>query len=395
MDYVFLWLFANNFYNYAFFFSGLIIATVIIRFNMKLIRIHSSSFYFLCLGSLSYGSIYFLNYGIPAISKIIITFFAPIFLFYYGYCCTAADEFHSAETMSRRVFVIGIATFFHGTLNVFINRNVDLLSLTGRAYNDIYGGILSATLQNLFFVIPSALLFFFIIYCNENKLIKAGGIMIGCMGVYGSLTSASRTIIFVTIIAFFVSLYIYLRTQNRLSISIVKYICIATLLIIIVLIIIHFDLFSVQEKFLSSALGERTGSINTNLAENDRWEYAYEILRLLPSHLGGKIPTNHYAHNLWVDVAKQCGVLPFLFLILFAICSMRVLLRLFYDTFCDATIKIIVLPAAFSLLLVFFTEPIMEGMPLIFCLYCVIIGLIDGYLSNDNEGNFEMMGDVE
>jgi hypothetical protein len=79
--------------------------------------------------------IYLKNFEFPGFSSFFLRFIAPIALFYVGI-------FRGGKGVNRfknDMLIIGFAEFIHGFLNVIMNRNIIVLEMEGRQYQDIYG----------------------------------------------------------------------------------------------------------------------------------------------------------------------------------------------------------------------------------------------------------------
>lgn len=368
-------LFSNNFMYYANYFMVLIFAYMIYKEKFKYYLTGSSAFFILFLGTLTYCALYLRNYDAPTSSTFLLRYIAPLVLFYCGFIRGRAG----IDTLRIDTMVIAFSSCLHGILNVIYNRNLDILAIAGRQYNDIYGGVLAGTLQNLFFVTSSALLLYFIA-CEKHKILKTLGIIAALCGVYGSLMNASRTMIIVTFLIFFVAMFIYLHTKYGFSTAIVRYISVVIVLLIVAFFCLWLDILNIQEWIANTALGQRASITKSGhtIFDNDRWRYATDILKLLPQYPLGKVPYASYAHNLWLDVAKEAGVIPLIFYIIFSICAVKTTLVFYRNKKIDYSYKVFFVPIVITFLLVFFTEPIMEGMPITFSLFCFVIGGLTG-----------------
>ncbi len=82
-----------------------------------------------------------------------------------------------------------------------------------------------------------------------------------------------------------------------------------------------------------------------------------------------------YAHNLWLDVTRVGGVCSLFFLVLFTISSFVFLKRVIRINKNDMQ-NIFAITNFYGMLAVFFVEPIMEGIPYLFMVFCLFIGLL-------------------
>jgi Na+/melibiose symporter-like transporter len=91
-----------------------------------------------------------------------------------------------------------------------------------------------------------------------------------------------------------------------------------------------------------------------------------------------------YAHNLWLDVSKVAGILPFLSLCIFTISSIILVYNIIKKSQENHFFNIIILSYFIGFMAVFFVEPIMEGLFPLFLIFCIFIGILSGYADNRN-----------
>lgn len=372
MQEILLLLYANNFFSLANYIALGILLIVVYSGRGTLYIPRDGAFAFLILASLSYMVLYIRNFDMPSSSSFFLRFLAPILLYYFGFMIGRDGE----ERLKKCILFIGFGGFIHGALNIITNLNVNFLTVEGRQYNDIYGGYLSGTLQSLFFVVVCSLLLYFVTE-KEHKWLKIAGIASVFIALYGSVTNASRTLIFLTIIVFFVGVLIYQYEKTSFLTAMARTTALLVTIALIAALIIWLDLFHVQEWFANSSLGRRTllfQNSGASIAQNDRWIYASDILKLLPSNLLGGMNYPHYAHNLWVDVAKDAGIVPFLGYIAFALLSIRNGFRVLTNQEMKARDKVFLVTVLSGLFMVFFTEPVMQGSPITFTIFCFVVG---------------------
>lgn len=223
--------------------------------------------------------------------------------------------------------------------------------------------------------------------CGYSKILKICGSLSGVAGIISSIINASRTMIFVTFIIFFLCLFLYFYEKYGLGTSLLNFIASGSAIVSIALLLLWTNIFNIQQVLLDSALGQReTATIQTSsVVHNLRWGYAGEILRMLPKNPLGAIDYPHYAHNLWVDIAKETGVIPFVFYILFSIIAVVITVHIYKNKQIEMKYKFVIVPVMFAFVLVFFTEPIMQGSPISFSLFCFITGGIEGVLEHPKD----------
>ncbi|MDK0642601.1 hypothetical protein ACV3ON_10545 [Clostridium perfringens] len=377
MQQVLLFLFANNFLGLANYCIPLLFIYILWKRKLKFVCVNSVIFGTLIAASISFMIIDIMNYGSPEIATMVMRYINPIILFYLGYVITYGDD----EKLKNSIIIISFGMFLHGFMNLLANRNINVLLIAGRQYKDIYGGVISATLQNLNYIMAVALFFYFVVY-ERKKFLKIIGIFATVGGVIGSILNASRTVLYVTPIIFLLALLLHMLINKSFTLGIMKWIGTVIVLFSIILLIMWFDIFNIQEWFATTALGQRSSiSENKNtISGNNRWVYAIDILKLLPLYPLGKSPYKNYAHNLWLDVAKDAGVIPFVLYILFTIGIIFLLIKFYREKTISKENKIGIISVVVAFLIVFFTEPILEGAPIFFGIFAYIIGGIQSII---------------
>lgn len=107
-----------------------------------------------------------------------------------------------------------------------------------------------------------------------------------------------------------------------------------------------------------------------------RWEWAWNTTFENPLGTVGFLKAEHpYAHNFWLDLGKNCGVLPFFMMILFSLNHLRNIIKL-------VRCRIPLLSFAFTLwtltcYMSLFTEPIHEGATLFMFIYFFYCGVTE------------------
>ena len=153
-----------------------------------------------------------------------------------------------------------------------------------RSMVNIWGGQLTATLQNLLFI-PIISLLFYGIYILKSKKKKILIILASIIAVYGSIVSASRTLLYLVLICFLINLVFTVQNSHYKKTKIL----VSVLMLVVALIAAYeINLFGIRLWIESSSLGERiaTGiSTNDSLTENIRWTMSLKILSELQSCL--------------------------------------------------------------------------------------------------------------
>jgi hypothetical protein len=185
----------------------------------------------------------------------------------------------------------------------------------------------------------------------------------------------SRTQLGITLISIVVSLFFIIPNQSKKNN--LKFIF--TLIVIVAAFLLFFPIDLEADYF--SVLGSRLQeSDNAGSAggRTERWTKSIEYLYSHP--LGWKVEAFGFSHNMWFDVARYSGLIAFILLIIITI-------RFYFKTYKaiklnkDALlINSQILVYSIASFLIFFVEPIMDGLFFLFTSYCVFQGMIHSYL---------------
>lgn len=108
----------------------------------------------------------------------------------------------------------------------------------------------------------------------------------------------------------------------------------------------------------------------------ERWGIAIQYMIQYPfgfSHMSH----DFYAHNLWLDSARNAGIFPFLLLVIFFIKSIRSYASVYKKS--NSALGYYLLSLYNCCTIYCMGEPIIEALPLFFYLYCFISGLLNSY----------------
>jgi hypothetical protein len=208
-------------------------------------------------------------------------------------------------------------------------------------------------------------------------------------------TKFQKTITFLVIILFLLSTICVFRLGNRTQIAI-------ALIAIILSYFYNFKRVSTLNKFskfiiFSFIIGyvsylfviesEFVGLYQDRLGDSEageakmggrleRWRLALESLVTDP--WGWKLSRFGYAHNLWLDVVRVSGILALVPLVFFSVSSFNLFLKSLKRLKQEQFLKTFILVFYIGIGLMFFVEPIMDGMYLLFFVFCLFIGFLAG-----------------
>ncbi|MFS4492256.1 O-antigen ligase family protein [Maribacter sp. 2308TA10-17] len=186
----------------------------------------------------------------------------------------------------------------------------------------------------------------------------------------------SRTQLLISVLTILVSIIYTLRKQ-----SIKKNIPMLFMIVILLGIVATQVSFDRNADWMAVYVSRMDDAKNVASAggRSQRWEKAIENIFTKP--MGWSKNEFGFAHNLWLDVAMVGGVMPMIFLFFFCVKSffqVKKTIKLLPD---QISFNALVLTYAISFFLVFFVEPIMIGYFRLFSVFCIFIGILNGYNS--------------
>lgn len=114
--------------------------------------------------------------------------------------------------------------------------------------------------------------------------------------------------------------------------------------------------------------------------------WSYYLSKIFDYPFGGipKSPflMNSYAHNLWIDTARTTGLIPFIILIIFSTLVIKDSWWLYKHIDSNRFAFSAILLCQILILTQFFTEPILEGAPMLFMFGCFTFGMVKSLKNN-------------
>ena len=274
-------------------------------------------------------------------------------------------------------YSIAIGFFIHAMANYIIN-----IGTQDRNTIDIWTGVgRSATLQAtmLTMIMGSS---FYSLVALKNKLYKLIITIIIILSLSYNLILGTRTLIIVSVVSFIVSCITFIILNRRNIFLVLKNG--KTLLIVIIVIFLVFisNFMGIREKIENTKLLRRINKpYSTEEADENRVQTLFLAFNSILEHpMGGnneRIGELKYAHNMWLDVGKQAGIIPFVLLSVFTIISLWNVIKIFKNEKFSNEFKVFLAGIYSAVLLNMAVEPIMQGEPLFFIMFCMIIGMVD------------------
>lgn len=336
----------------------------------KIVFPKNKNFYILLAFSIIYSVImYFKNNSFAGFILI-----APSISYY---CGIVIYEFckNDEKYITKYIFAIAIGLFIHGMLNYSIN-----IGNVNRNTVDFWNNtMLSATLQGTMLTMIMSLVFWVMVY-NKKTYIKVLYLICYVLSLLYLTILATRTTIIISVIVFII-IYFMNGLLNKKIAKNIKILIIGCIFIIFSNVLYNNNFFNIKNIINNSNLIQRM-SHKEGLNESDQNRFEAQLLGIKyivnnPFGSKSKIGNLNYAHNLWIDVGKDVGIIPFILIIIYTINYFVSLFGITKDKNISTKYKIFLWSIYLGVNINFFVEPILQGIPFYFMIFVLINGIID------------------
>jgi hypothetical protein len=207
---------------------------------------------------------------------------------------------------------------------------------------------------------------------KTERNIVIGIVILFVLSLVCVLRLGSRTQLVLAIVSLLGTFLLNFRQSSFLK----NVLFIASLSALTFYLVNNFDENADVMKFYSDRLNNEEAGIGSVGGRTEKWMSALESI--ISDPFGWELSRFGYAHNLWLDVARVAGVVPFIALVLFTFSSIQTWLKSLKILKNDLFLRSYIFIYFTSIILLFNVEPIMEGMYLLFLLFCMFVGLISG-----------------
>lgn len=307
----------------------------------------------------------------------------PVLIFSFGYSFSNGDLKYQKTYLYIFILIIIMNLFilitYLKTINIYGNLEQAKIVLNGRGLSDLWSGdIIKATEITVYLSFSLAILP--TLFIKDNNVSKRMIIIYRLITVMGfisaifiSLKLDSRTAILLALLSFFT---VFVYTQFSFKKIFTPLILILLLALLRVLYNINF--FGVKVWWEATSIYLR---FSTTGLESERFNAWKKIVNeMLNYPMGGRhidINTN-YAHNLWLDVIYDAGLISFLLILVLSIIGLISFVEFIYLGH-PKYLKVLLLSIYTAFIVLFMTEPIMSGgEAFFFILFCFFVGITQG-----------------
>lgn len=269
------------------------------------------------------------------------------------------------------ILVVSMGAFLHYLLNAVTNFD----SSSRNTVDYWTGDVLSATGQALLAIMAlSVFSVWLIVDCP---------IRIKCLSLIGfviifayNFVLAGRTILMLGAIIAIVA-FIYNQKCAAKSGHMRTYLFLSTF-ILVLLVLFFNNAFGVRDWILNSNLANRFTSANAleDVRFKNKWKYVMHMFEFPWG--GGEIQDiiGGYAHELYLDVYSDVGIFGYICVWTVVIISIVNVIKLMKSEVLSAEINNMLLCVFLGIMAVFMLEPILQGAPWLFCIFCFLSGVI-------------------
>lgn len=282
---------------------------------------------------------------------------------------TNNEENYPDNQIKLSIIVVAFGTLLHYLLNASIN----ITSLLRNTVDYWTGEVVSATDQALLPVM--AISIFCIWLFGDHKLWKKLFAVIGLLLILAyNFILAGRTIVLLTVLTMCVA-FLFIQKYMRSNARMKNYLIVCIIIICVILLFLN-NAWGIRDWIIGSNLSQRFES--QKFVEDIRFERKIEyISRMLEFPFGGghlKAVVGGYAHELYLDVLSDVGIIGYLLVTAVVIASLVNAIKTIRTEGFSAETKCMILCVFMGILVVFFIEPILQGEPWFFCIFCFLSG---------------------
>lgn len=382
-------LYMANVFNKGIVIAFLLLPIVIWKFLSEQITKRAMVMSGLLLAFSAYYSFTAKRYGFTESNVVFLGYlFVPIVMYLAGYIFVKTEKRYKESYWL--FMIVTISTLLFSVLSIF--RTIRMYGSLENA-SPMYGGravmsywgdnFLSATGMNTYVSLAIALAPVLLLKDKNIKHIKLMKfIMMICvfMSLYVSIKLGNRTGILI-LMASFMTVFIF---TTKFSSRKIANTVVGVIILLFGYLIYYGNVFGVKSNFESTMVGQRI--INSSELHDPRftaWGEAFNGLFNYP--LGGRhtILSLRYAHNLWLDVGYDVGIIPFLLIVLFTLFGI-ISIKKFLKGNHPTMFKGLIISSFTAIIITCFLEPIIQGWFYYFTVFCLYLGVIHKHILIDS-----------
>ncbi len=373
------------------FFGGILLILYMDLKNKKL----PQSYFVTLIQVISFGLVYslFLNYyGEYNFFRGYREFLLPPLLFAIGFriIYEVTDIEESYKRFQNIIVLLAISLFLYSSVNLAVHLiKFGEITYYERYVYDIWtSSRTAATTQGSRFILISAMLPIGAFVKREMKIkTRVIVIIFAVISIIETLIMSNRTLLIILFINIVLCAFMYLLWNKSNGKVYLRFLFAMTIIIVFGLFLYTQNVFNIRNLYENSNFYLRMQLLDKNISHNarfDAWEKT--IVGLADFPFGGSRANIDLSapHNLWLDVAYVTGIVPFTMLIFITIKYIHSIIVVFRLTYQHRGFKLFVFSISISVLLNCMVEPILGGHYILFMIFILQFGLIQGLINKMN-----------
>lgn len=372
-----LTLYLVNPFSYGHIFGYALVITMLIKKN-TFVPLMDKMFLFLLLFSISYALFYALNSTSGAQYIFIYLLFPPMFYILGKRISLVVRANQLFLLLCFLVFLFSVSSLTSVLINIMEGGFVQIERSIPMIWNE---NLVSATIMGSFLTlnmcIPAILIARPIQFNTISKLLL---VILFIASLLCTLRLGSRTQLGITMITSMISIfYVFPRQGIKRNVTLVF------VLISSIALLLKYSSINLDSDLLTAFAGRVQDSNNTVANAGGRSERWIKSIEYLFSHpLGWSVHEFGFSHNLWFDALRTSSVIAFALLINVTFKSTQIMIRKLKCQTLLLSTKVHILSYFIGFILIFMVEPILDGMTSLFVLFCLFIGMLNGYNNDMN-----------
>lgn len=337
-----------------------------------------------CLIAIMMFSYCIIVFGIRAVA--IMMPYVPIVLYVLSHYLAKEIKRHenSEIQLSKVVYCLVFGHAVHGILNSYMYF-AGYRGKASRHWFDVWEQcMMPGTQLTIYYLAVFAVLFPAIIYFKRKKWANSTIILVTLFFIYASLATRTRTTLLVLVLVFVGQAILYLILERKKVMPYItpKKIGIFFISMIVIIMLLFFALRDNEMIRIFIDNLDKDGGILNNI----RFRVQRQALsQIFDYPFGGNqmIMDLNMAHNAWLDIANEAGVIPFLSFAVYTIWTIYELFRFVIKREIDTEIKLMMVGIYVAFFLYYTVEPALKASVHFLSPWILVNGLIHGYITKD------------
>lgn len=293
-------------------------------------------------------------------------------------------------TQIKRLFIaLSFGMAIHGVINFLYNSFLGTNLQTGLSYDFWSQAYSPSTGQAVNFTLIVALSFWIIFLQKESKTLSIAGVVVIAIAAIYDISIGGRTFLLLIAISLALSIIMYIAytfSDASYRHRVIPLIFGIALIIVLGVVLYQRDAFGIRSAYERSYLYVRLTYHNAgDLRGNDRIDKKLDYITNASKYLFGgnylsKVERFGYAHELWLDIYDDAGIIPYILIVIYTFISGHHFLKAANSPDVDHNWRIALITFLVVIMLQFFVEPILSGSPMLLYSYIIMDGALARWL---------------